>query len=435
MASLKEKFLEGCAQTGTTPAVANQLWKDMESSQDYSFGKSHAACYALIAYRTAWLRANHSREYMAALISSVMNTKDRVPFYVSACHEMGIEVEPPDVNASEHDFAVVEGKIRFGLNAVKNVGDSAARAIVAARADGGPFTSIWDFTRARRPAGREQAGAGGARSVRRVRLDRRLARRDDPGARRRRCRGAGGCRPTGSPGQGSIFDLGGGEEESRPQQHPPVPAVEIEKNELLRMEKETLGVYVSEHPLQAIREQLRRKTDCGLAEAERRRDGEVVTVGGIVGAIKQLTTKKGEPMVFMRLDDLAGSRRGRGLQLGLRRVARPARARQRARRQGPRRPQAGGRDEADRDGGLAVRGDAGAARGRAARGRDEGAGRARPIAGARSSGSSRARPRSSSRISTSQGETTLALGPDYRVKPEPDFFAEVKSLLGEAAVA
>src|SRR4051794_19634353 len=146
MASLKEKFLEGCAQSGTTPSVANQLWKDMEQSQDYSFNKSHAAGYALIAYRTAWLRANHPREYMAALISSVMNTKDRVPFYVSACHEMGIEVEPPDVNESECDFAVVEGKIRFGLNAVKNVGDSAARRIVEARASGGAFASLWDFT-------------------------------------------------------------------------------------------------------------------------------------------------------------------------------------------------------------------------------------------------------------------------------------------------
>src|SRR6266516_7432337 len=98
MASLKEKFLEGCAKTGTTPQVANQLWKDMEQSQDYSFNKSHAACYALIAYRTAWLRAHHPREYMAALISSVMNTKDRVPFYAAACAEMGIEVLPPDVN-------------------------------------------------------------------------------------------------------------------------------------------------------------------------------------------------------------------------------------------------------------------------------------------------------------------------------------------------
>src|SRR5438552_1025857 len=146
MASLKEKFLEGCASNGLTPAVANQLWSDIEQAQDYSFNKSHAACYALIAYRTAWLRANHPREYMAALISSVMNTKDRVPFYVAACAEMGIEVLPPDVNYSACDFAVVEGKIRFGLNAVKNVGDPAARAIIAAREDGGPFESLWDIT-------------------------------------------------------------------------------------------------------------------------------------------------------------------------------------------------------------------------------------------------------------------------------------------------
>src|SRR5438128_9278836 len=92
------------------------------------------------------MRAHHPREYMAALISSVMNTKDRVPFYVNACDEMGIEILPPDVNSSAVDFAVVEGKIRFGLNAVKNVGDTAARAIVTAREKGGPFTSLWDFT-------------------------------------------------------------------------------------------------------------------------------------------------------------------------------------------------------------------------------------------------------------------------------------------------
>ncbi|MGH3061265.1 MAG: DNA polymerase III subunit alpha, partial [Gaiellaceae bacterium] len=95
MASLKDKFLEGCAANGVTPAVANQLWKDMEQAQDYSFNKSHAACYALIAYRTAYLKANWPAEYMAALISSVMNTKDKVPFYVAACDELGIEVEPP----------------------------------------------------------------------------------------------------------------------------------------------------------------------------------------------------------------------------------------------------------------------------------------------------------------------------------------------------
>src|SRR5207248_1824403 len=146
MASLKDKFIEGCKATGTDPAVAQQLWKDMEQSQDYSFNKAHAACYALIAYRTAWLKANHPAQYMAALISSVMNTKDRVPFYVNACQEMRIEVLPPDTNASQVDFAVVEGKIRFGLNAVKNVGETACRAIVAAREEGGAFASLWDFT-------------------------------------------------------------------------------------------------------------------------------------------------------------------------------------------------------------------------------------------------------------------------------------------------
>src|SRR5207253_5903505 len=125
MASLKGKFLAGCAEHGVTPAVADQLWKDMEQSQDYSFNKAHSACYALIAYRTAWLRANHPCQHMAALISSVMNTKDRVPFYVNATHELGIEVLPPDVNESQVDFAVVGGKIRFGLNAVKGVGEGA----------------------------------------------------------------------------------------------------------------------------------------------------------------------------------------------------------------------------------------------------------------------------------------------------------------------
>src|SRR5213080_4647961 len=146
MASLKNKFVEGAVKNNTADAVARQLWDDMEKAQDYSFNKSHAACYALIAYQTAWLRAHHPCEYMAALISSVMSTKDKVPHYVNACDDLGIEVLPPDVNTSMTDFAVVEGKIRFGLNAVKNVGDSAARAIVAARDEDGPFESLWDFT-------------------------------------------------------------------------------------------------------------------------------------------------------------------------------------------------------------------------------------------------------------------------------------------------
>src|ERR1043165_2768412 len=146
MASLKDKFIEGAVRNNTADGVARQLWDDMEKTQDYSFNKAHAACYALISYQTAWLRAHHPCEYMAALISSVMNTRDRVRFYVNACHELGIEVLPPDVNESAIDFAVVEGKIRFGLNAVKGVGEIACRTIIRAREEGGPFESLWDFT-------------------------------------------------------------------------------------------------------------------------------------------------------------------------------------------------------------------------------------------------------------------------------------------------
>jgi DNA polymerase III subunit alpha len=296
MASLKEKFLEGCAQNGVAHGAATQLWKNTEASQDYSFNKSHAACYALIAYRTAWLKANYPHQYMAALISSVMNTKDRVPLYVNACAEMGIEVEPPDVNVSQTDFAVVEGKIRFGLNAVKNVGEGAAASIVAARAQGGPFASLWDLTERvpttvankRALESLIQCGAldstGASRKGMLEALDAALG----SGARRQE-------------------DLFFGQESMFEVEHPPISGEEYEKNDLLRLEKESLGLYVSEHPLAAVKDQLRRKTDCAMSDVPARRDGEVVTVGGIVGALKQLTTRKGDPMVFVRLDDLSGS--------------------------------------------------------------------------------------------------------------------------------
>src|SRR4051794_39621833 len=148
MAKLKPEFFEGCRASGTSEQVIEQLWNTNERSADYSFNKSHAACYALIAYRTAWLKANYPAEYMAALISSVMSTKDKVPFFVARCEEMGIEILPPDVNLSDHEFTVVEGNIRFGLDAVKGVGYQAVEAIKNARGEdepARPFTSLWDF--------------------------------------------------------------------------------------------------------------------------------------------------------------------------------------------------------------------------------------------------------------------------------------------------
>jgi DNA polymerase III subunit alpha len=427
MASLKDKFLEGCAANSVTPAVANQLWKDMEQAQDYSFNKSHAACYALIAYRTAWLKAHYPKEYMAALISSVMNTKDRVPFYVNACREIGIEVLPPDVNGSECDFAVVEGRIRFGLNAVKNVGDSAARAIVAARGEGGPFASLWDFTERVDPQvvnkraleSLVKCGAldstGGSRRGMLEALEHALSHGQRASDERLR-------------GQSSLF----AEAEEKPQ-HPPIGTEEYEKNELLRQEKEALGLYVSEHPLEAIRAQLRRRTDATLAELERRRDGEVVTVAGIVSALKQLTTKKGEPMVFMRLDDVLGSAEVvvfNSVYAAARELLVPdavlvvkARVDHKegeskliamevsAFEATPERREV--RLKLD-----ARRAPAGIIRELAAVVRDF-PGEAPVVVD----------------LVTSEGPRTFQFGTDYRVKPEPDFFAEVKALLGEAAVA
>jgi DNA polymerase III subunit alpha len=362
----------------------------------------------------------------------VMNTKDRVPIYVTACREMGIEVEPPDVNCSEHDFAVVEGKIRFGLNAVKNVGDSAARAIVAAREAGGPFTSIWDFTERVDPqASNKRAlealvkcGALDSTGAPRQGMLELLDAAVSWGGRHQADRLAG---------QGSIFDLGGGEEESKPEQHPPIPPGEYEKNELLRLEKETLGVYVSEHPLDAIREQLRRKTECGLVEVERRRDGEVVTVGGLVGAVKQLTTKKGDPMVFLRLDDLTGSAEvvvfnsvyvaAREL-LALDNVL-VVKGRVDHKQEGETKLiaiEVAAFEATPERREVTLKVDATRAR----------AGIVRELAGL-----VREYPGETPvvvALAMSSGEKTLQLGPDYRVKADPDFFAEVKSLLGEAAI-
>jgi DNA polymerase-3 subunit alpha len=426
MASLKDKFLEGCASTGTTPAVANQLWKDIEASQDYSFNKSHAACYALIAYRTAYMKAHHPQEYMAALISSVMNTKDRVPFYVNACDEMGIEVLPPDVNTSQLDFAVVEGKIRFGLSAVKNVGEPAARAIIRARDEGGPFASIWDFCE------RVDPQASNKRALESLVKCGAL---DSTGATRKGMLDAleaalsHGQRAQTDRllGQSSLF----GEEEKL--DTVPIGSEEFEKNELLRLEKDTLGLYVSEHPLHSIRDQLRRKTDCALADVERRRDGEVVTVGGIVSAVKHLTTKKGEPMVFMRLDDVTGGAEvvvfnsvyAQSRELCLVDRILIVKGRVDHKQEGETKllamEVAPFEAVAERKE-VTIKIDARRAR----------AGIVRDLALLVKDfpGESRV----NLLLEMSDGPRELVLGPQYKVRPVPDFFAEAKALLGEAAV-
>jgi DNA polymerase-3 subunit alpha len=308
MAGMRDRFFEGARSTGTPDRVIDELWGVNEAAADYSFNRSHAACYALIAYRTAWLKANFPAEYMAALISSVMSTKDKVPFFVSRCEEMGIEVLPPDVNESGHDFVVIGGNIRFGLEAVKGVGGSAVDAILAAREAGGPFNSIWDFcervdcrsVNKRAVECLVKSGAFDSLGVARAGMLEVLPQAQGAGAK---------VQQDAQLGQGSIFDDPepvAGASSPLGKQHPPVPSMPDDRKQLNEWEKETLGLFLSSHPLKEVRPALRAKVECGLKDLAGKNDGEWVTVGGMVAEYKRIRTKKGDPMMFATLDDLEG---------------------------------------------------------------------------------------------------------------------------------
>jgi DNA polymerase-3 subunit alpha len=313
MGALKPEFVEGCRANGVSQGVIDWLWTTNERSADYSFNKSHAACYALIAYRTAWLRANYPAEYMAALISSVMDTKDKVPFFAAKAEGMGIDILPPDVNLSDHEFVVVDGNIRFGLDAVKGVGFAAVEAIKAAREEGGEFGSIWDFcTRVDPRAVNKRAiealvkcGAFGSTGATRKGMLGVLEQAQAAGQQ---------AQLDAQIGQGSIFDLGdvaggdgGAASPFMAPQHPPIPPQEFEQAELLAVEKEAIGLFISAHPLKEVREALHAAVDAPLATLPERKDGDWVTAGGIITQAKKIRTKKGDPMMFATLDDLEGS--------------------------------------------------------------------------------------------------------------------------------
>jgi DNA polymerase III subunit alpha len=304
MAALRERFFEGARASGTQENVIQELWAVNEAAADYSFNRSHAACYALIGYRTAWLKANYPAEYMAALISSVMSTKDKVPFFVAQCEDMGIEVLPPDVNLSGHDFNVVDGNIRFGLDAVKGLGYQAVEAIIRAREEGGPFTSVWDFCRrvdcqaVNKKASESLVKCGAMDSL--------------PGTRTGMMRVLPNAQASGAQiqqdaqrGQGSFFDLDDGPGVAA-EPDLPVPDLPDEREQLNEWEKETLGLFLSSHPLKEVRPALRRRVDCSISELSSKKDGECVTVGGMISECKRIRTKKGDPMMFATLDDLEG---------------------------------------------------------------------------------------------------------------------------------
>ena len=336
MAKLKPEFFAGCRASGTSESVTEWLWTTNERSADYSFNKSHSACYALIAYRTAWLKANYPAEYMAALISSVMDTKDKVPFFVAQAEQMGISILPPDVNLSDHEFVVVDGNIRFGLDAVKGVGFAAVEAIKHARGDSDsvrptpiqPFRDLWDFCA--RVDGRAvnkkaiealiKCGAFGSTGHSRKGMLSVLEQAQGAGQK---------AQQDAQIGQGSIFDFlpadpppntlvsgadsgsGGGAEEAAAAfatpSHAPIPTEEFDRSSLLAAEKDSIGLFISAHPLKEVGAALRAKVDCSLGELSGRRDGDWVTAGGMITQAKRIRTKKGDPMMFATLDDLESS--------------------------------------------------------------------------------------------------------------------------------
>jgi DNA polymerase-3 subunit alpha len=300
LATLKDKFMEGCAANDVSLDVADELWNWMEKAGGYSFNKSHSACYSFLAFQTAYLKAHYPEAYMAALMSSVMNTKDRVPQYVAEARAMKIEVLPPDVNESGRRFTVVGNTIRFGLSAVKNVGENTVEAIQAAREEGGPFVDIFDFCERvdcstynkRTLESLIKCGAfdnvGPSRSAM-VAVHAKAVERSTKGLK-------GACED-----QFSMFD----DAEIAPPK-PIFPDLEDDRRETLEWEKETLGLYVSDHPLRPVLHKLKKQTDTTVSDLDHCRDGAMVWVGGLATSVRTNTTRKGDMMGMLQLDDTRG---------------------------------------------------------------------------------------------------------------------------------
>ncbi len=300
LATLKDKFMEGCAANDVSIEVADELWNWMEKAGGYSFNKSHSACYSFLAFQTAYLKAHYPEAYMAALMSSVMNTKDRVPQYVAEARAMKIEVLPPDVNESGRRFTVVGNTIRFGLSAVKNVGENTVEAIQAAREEGGPFADIFDFCERvdsstynkRTLESLIKCGAfdnvGPSRAAM-VAVHAKAVERSTKGLK-------GACED-----QFSMFD----DAEIAPPK-PAFPDLEDDRRESLEWEKETLGLYVSDHPLRPVLHKLKKHTDTTVSDLDHCRDGAMVWVGGLATSVRTNTTRKGDMMGMLQLDDTRG---------------------------------------------------------------------------------------------------------------------------------
>jgi DNA polymerase-3 subunit alpha len=315
-------FVEGAVRNGISPEAAEAIFADIELFADYGFNKSHSAAYAVITLQTAYLKAHYPAEFMAALLSVDRGNFDKVPAHIAECRRLGVEVRPPDVNRSAVDFTIEpsvcdafpseaallgqsELSIRFGLGAIKNVGDGPAQILVDARGDR-PFVDIDDL--AERVDLRQinkralecmvRAGAFdslGERNAMLESLDKTLSVSQE----RHRAR---------EVGQGSLFDMfavsagqSGSARLSLAAGVAPLP-----ERKRLADEKELLGVYVSAHPLNALSQYVDERL-LPIADLASSPDSEAVTLAGMVQSLRQITTKKGDPMAFAQLEDLSGA--------------------------------------------------------------------------------------------------------------------------------
>jgi DNA polymerase-3 subunit alpha len=305
LAAQEADFVAGARENRIAPARAKALFKLVEKFAGYGFNKSHAAAYAMLAWQTAYLKAHHPVAFMAANLSSEIGDSDRIPTLVDEARRMGITILPPCVRSSAWRFDVEAGAIRFGLGAVKNVGENAVRAIIAAREAGGPFADLFDFAARVQPRSLNrrmveslvQAGAFDSFGGDRARLFAAVPLALEWGSRRQ---------DEKARGQGSLF--GGGGDGQAAEAPPPLPPADP-WNDLDRAakEKEVLGFYVSGHPLDSFKEELGRLTSGTLAHFGRQGQGTPVRAAGMITALKRTLTRKGDPMAFGTIEDRTGS--------------------------------------------------------------------------------------------------------------------------------
>ena len=300
-----EKFVSGCAKNRIKKAVADSIWEKIVKFAGYGFNKSHSAAYAFLAYRTAYLKANYAVEFMAANLSSEMNSSERVALLINYCRDMDINVLPPDVNHGEMDFTVDGSTIRFGLAAIKGVGTAAAGAILEARKDG-PFTSMLDLCeRVGSSLNRRlleslcQCGAfdgfGMKRSQMSAGIDDAIA-RTQASLRDRQV------------GQSNFFDLLDGEDQNNGFDLPAPDIPEWDRRLLLKYEKELLGFYVTGHPLNEYKAMIQAYELTGIRSTVDMPENQGVRVGGMITALTLKHAKRdGRPFAIINIEDLESS--------------------------------------------------------------------------------------------------------------------------------